>query len=211
MFGRKKSGATEAGAAPAAPVRVDVTGPRADGPFDVTERPVDTPAEYLDLGTLLIKMRGDIEVQLPTEDDVVTAVLVASGGSAVELRPFAGARSGGTWDGVRAELVEEVESRGGKHQEIDGPFGPELLAQFPAKAPDGSDAIQPARFIGIEGPRWVLRATILGAAGLESTTDGVFMEVLRDLRVRRGEEPRILRETLPLVLPADAQRIPEEE
>src|SRR5690606_8270010 len=203
----KKSGATEAGAAPAVPVRVDVTGPRADGPFDVTERPVDTPDEYLDLGTLLIKMRGDIEVQLPTEEDVVTAVLVTSGGSAVELRPFAGARSGGTWEGVRAELREEIDRRQGTFSEVEGPFGTEMLAQFPATAPDGTAAVQPARFIGIEGPRWVIRATILGAAGLESTDEGVFMEILRDLRVRRGEEPRMLRESLPLVLPPDALRV----
>jgi len=132
---------------------------------------------------------------------------VTSDNSAVELRPFAGARSGGTWDGVRAELIASVEERQGQYQEIDGPFGPEVLAQFPATAPDGSAAIQPARFIGVEGPRWVVRATILGAAGLESTDEGVFMEVLRDLRVRRGDEPRILRESLPLTLPPDARRI----
>ena len=209
MFGRKKNGADAPGRPAAAPDPVAVTGPRADGPFDVTERPVGSADEYIDLGTLLIRMRPDIEVQLPTEDDVVTAVLVTAENSAVELRPFAGNRSGGTWDGVRAELIEQVGERKGTFTEVDGPFGPEVLAQFPATAPDGSAAIQPARFIGIEGPRWVVRATILGAAGLESTNEGVFMEVLRDLRVRRGEEPRILRESLPLTLPPDAQRIEE--
>lgn len=208
MFGRKNTGATESPAAAAAEP-VEVVGPRADGPFDVTERPIESPDEYVDLGSLLIRMRPDIEVQLPTEDDVVTAVLVTSGGSAVELRPFAGARSGGTWDGVRADLREEVDKRGGTITEIDGPFGPEILAQFPATTADGTAGVQPARFIGIEGPRWVVRATILGAAGLESTDEGVFVEVLRDLRVRRGEEPRMLRESLPLVIPADAQRVEE--
>ncbi|WP_313409249.1 DUF3710 domain-containing protein [Aeromicrobium sp.] len=208
MWGRKKNGADAPGQ-PAAPEPVEVTGARADGPFDVTERPVGPADEYIDLGSLLIRIRPDIEVQLPTEDDVVTAVLVTAQDSAVELRPFAGNRSGGTWDGVRTELREQVEERKGTFTEVDGPFGPEILAQFPATAPDGSAAIQPARFIGIEGPRWVVRATILGAAGLESTNEGVFMEILRDLRVRRGEEPRILRESLPLTLPPDAQRIEE--
>lgn len=206
MFGRKNK---DAGAPAPAAEPVEVTGHRADGPFDVTERPVGSADEYVDLGSLLIRMRPDIEIQLPTEEDVVTAVLVTAAGSAVELRPFAGARSGGTWDGVREELRQQVEERQGTYQEIEGPFGTELLAQFPATAPDGSAAVQPARFIGIEGPRWVVRATILGAAGLESTNEGVFMEVLRDLRVRRGDEPRILRESLPLTLPPDAQRIEE--
>jgi hypothetical protein len=209
MFGRKKSGATESEATPAPAQRVEVTGPRADGPFDLVEFPLESPDEYIDLGTLLLKIRPDIEVQLPTDEDVVTAVLVTSGTSAIELRPFAGARSGGTWDGVRAELRDEVDKRKGTYEEVEGPFGTEVLAQFPATAADGTAAIQPARFIGIEGPRWVVRATILGAAGLESTDDGVFMEILRDLRVRRGEEPRMLRESLPLVLPPDAQRIEE--
>jgi len=209
MFGRKKNGADAPGRPAAAPDPVAVTGPRADGPFDVTERPVGEAEEYVDLGSLLVRIRPDIEIQLPTEEDVVTAVLVTAEGSAVELRPFAGNRSGGTWDGVRAELIKQVGERKGTFTEVDGPFGPEVLAQFPATAPDGSAAIQPARFIGIEGPRWVVRATILGAAGLESTNEGVFMEVLRDLRVRRGDEPRILRESLPLTLPPDAQRIEE--
>lgn len=209
MWGRKNKAAAEA-PAPAAPEAVEVTGPRADGPFDVTERPVGEAEEYVDLGSLLVRIRPDIEIQLPTEDDVVTAVLVTAEGSAVELRPFAGARSGGTWDGVREELRAQVDERQGTYTEVEGPFGTELLAQFPATAPDGTAAVQPARFIGIEGPRWVVRATVLGAAGLESTNEGVFMEVLRDLRVRRGDEPRILRETLPLTLPPDAQRIPEE-
>lgn len=201
MWGRKKQGAA---ASVEPPLPVEVTGARANGPFDVTERAIDSD-QYLDLGSILIKARPDIEIQLPTENDVVTAVLVTSEGSAIELRPFAGSRSGGTWDGVRAEIKDEVERRGGQWNEVDGPFGPELLAQFPAKAPDGSDAVQPARFIGVEGPRWVLRATVLGAAGLESTDEGVFMDVLHEARIRRGDEPRVLRESLPLILPPEAR------
>ena len=49
---------------------------------------------------------------------------------------------------------------------------------------------------------------MLGAAGLESAED-VFIEIVRDVRVRRGDEPRILRESLPLVLPAGARPEPE--
>lgn len=208
MWGRKK--ASEAAAADQAPEPVVVAGPRADGPFDVAEREF-VAEEYLDLGAVLVKARPDIEVQLPTEDDVVQAVLVAAEGSAIELRPFAGAKNGGTWNDVRAELQAEVERRGGQWTDVEGPFGHELLAQFPATAPDGTEAVQPARFIGVEGPRWVLRATVLGAAGLESTAEGVLMDVLRDVRVRRGAEPRILRESLPLVIPAGAQLQPDVE
>ncbi len=207
MWGRRKSGGRGAEPTTVTPEPVEVTGPRADGPFDVTERPVEDPDAYLDLGSLLIRIREGIEVQLPTENDVVTAALIAAEGSAIELRPFAGNKTGGTWSGVLEDLRGEVEKRRGEYTEVDGPFGRELVARFPATAPDGSAAIQPVRFIGVEGPRWVLRATIMGAAALESTDTGVLMDVLREVRVRRGPEPRVLRESLPLTLPPDAQRV----
>ena len=207
MWGRKKSAGQ---GAPTGQVEPAVVGGRENGPFEVSERAFE-PEEYLDFGSLLIKAIPDIEIQLPTDNDVLTAVLVAHGGSAIELRPFAGSKSAGTWDGVRADLRAEVENKDGKLTEIDGPFGPELMAQFAAAAPDGSAAIQPARFIGVEGPGWVLRATILGEAALESTDEGVLMDIIRQARVRRGDEPRLLRESLPLVLPPDAQRVPDEQ
>lgn len=208
MWGRKKS-AGSAESTSAVPELVEVTGPRADGPFDITERPIENPDEYLDLGTVVLKVRPGIDVQLPTENDVVTAVLVAAEGSAIELRPFAGNKSGGTWAGVLDDLRGEVEKRKGEFTEVDGPFGAEIVAKFPATGPDGQPAIQPVRFIGVEGPRWVLRATIMGAAALESADAGVLLQILRDVRIRRGDEPRILRESLPLVLPPDAQRTSE--
>lgn len=201
MWGRKKADQDQA-VEEAAPVQVE--GVRVNGPFDVSEREVD-PGDYVDFGSLAVKLMPDIEIQLPAENDVLVAVLVARGGSAVELRPFAGSRSAGTWDGVRAEIQAEVERQNGQYKEVDGPFGTELLAQFAATAPDGTPAVQPARFIGVEGPRWVLRATILGEAALEGNDAEHLLEVVRSAIVRRGEEPKLLRESLALNLPEGAE------
>ncbi len=37
----------------------------------------------------------------------------------------------------------------------------------PATTDDGQTGVQPSRIIGVEGPRWMLRATLLGEAALD--------------------------------------------
>lgn len=200
MWGRGKKKSHDGGTQVATSTEpVAVEGVRESGPWDIGER---TPTEeYVDLGSIKLRGREGIAVQLPTDKGAVTAVLVVVEGSAVELRPFAASKSGGDWDEVRDEIVEEIKRRNGEWAEVEGPFGPELLARFPAKDEAGNPAIQPSRIVGIEGPRWVLRATFLGEAGLEVTNDGLLMDVLRDVIVVRGDEPRMLRELLPLRVP----------
>ena len=83
-----------------------------------------------------------------------------------------------------------------------------LAAQVSAFEPQGDTGAHDPTLL-IDGKRWFVFTTGKGLQRLESTDEGVFVEVLRDLRVRRGEEPRMLRESLPLVIPADAQRIEE--
>ena len=77
--------------------------------------------------------------------------------------------------------------------------------------PDGEQGFQPSRIVGIEGPRWLLRATFLGDAGLNPSDEGLLMDTLRDVIVVRGAEPRIPREALMLTLPANATVIAQEE
>lgn len=192
---------------------VVVEGVRHLGPWDSSERsPGDDPA-YLDLGALLVRVREGLDVQLPTDGestDIGSVVLVAEN-AALELRAFAATRSGGLWEEVRDDLILEVSRLEGECDQVDGPFGPELRIKVPVVLPDGEQGFQPSRIVGIEGPRWVLRATFLGDAGLNPADDGLLMETLRDVIVVRGAEPRIPREALMLTLPANATVIPQEE
>jgi hypothetical protein len=73
--------------------------------------------------------------------------------------------------------------------------------------PDGEKGYQPTRIIGIEGPRWMLRATFLGQEALEPTDDSLLMQALRDVVVVRGDEPRAPREALLITIGEDLEPV----
>lgn len=180
---------------------------RADGPWDVSERePGDDPA-YVDLGALLVRGRVGMEIRLQADGkntERITAALVVRDGEAMELRVFAGPRSGGQWDQVRGDIVSEVERLEGTCDVTDGPFGKEVQARVPIKREDGQAAVQPSRIIGIDGPRWMLRATMLGQAAIEPSDQGDLMDALRDVIVVRGGDAMAAREPLLLTPPKNA-------
>lgn len=198
MWGRKKRSGSTDSVVPERPKPIP-TGPRSRGPWDVTERDIED--DHLDFGALRIRLQPGMEIQVATDGETPLAILVASEGSAVELRPLAASRSGGDWESMREAIIAEITERGTEPLEREGLFGPEIFTQFPATTEDGQDAVQPARFLGIEGPRWILRATILGPAGMEADDEGDLIDVIRDVIVIRSDEPRLLGESLPITVP----------
>jgi hypothetical protein len=62
----------------------------------------------------------------------------------------------------------------------------------------------PARFVGVDGPRWFLRAVFSGRAAIDDDAAGPLMAVVRDTVVVRGESAMAPREMLPLRLPDEA-------
>jgi hypothetical protein len=190
-----------------------VEGVRHSGPWDSSERsPVADDPTYVDLGPLIVHALPGLAVQMPTDangEDIGSVVLVGDD-AALELRAFAATRSGGLWDEVRDDLILEVERLNGECEQVDGLFGPELRIKVPVDLPDGTQGFQPSRIIGVEGPRWLLRATFLGAAGLEPVDEGPLMDAFRDVIVVRGPEARIPREPLLLTLPAGASVVTPE-
>lgn len=192
---------------------VVVEGVRHLGPWDSSERSSDGDPAYLDLGALHVRIREGLEVQLPTDgesQDIGSVVLVAEN-AALELRAFAATRSGGLWDDVRDDLILEVARLEGECEQTDGVFGPELRIKVPVVMPDGEEGFQPSRIVGVEGPRWLLRATFLGDAGLNPSDEGLLFDTLRDVIVMRGSEPRIPREALLLTLPSNVSVISQDE
>ncbi len=179
--------------------------PRAAGPWDVTERDTDDPA-YVDLGALRVRGRAGMEIRLQSDgpEDRIGAALVVTEDAAMELRAFAGPRSPGQWEVVRDDLVAEVERLEGECVQSDGPFGPELHVRIPVTLDDGQPGVQPSRIVGVDGPRWMLRATLLGRAALEPSDDGVLIDTLRDVVVVRGPEAMAAREPLLLTPPESA-------
>jgi hypothetical protein len=130
----------------------------------------------------------------------VIAVTLEYDGSTLQIQPFAAPRSSGLWHGIRGQIVQQISSQGGTVVEQDGPFGPEVLADVPVQA-GGSFGTRKVRFIGVDGPRWFLRAVVGGKAVVDEKDAEVIYTMLRSVVVVRGETPMPPRELLPLRVP----------
>ena len=82
--------------------------------------------------------------------------------------------------------------------------------QVPTEVPGQGVLLAPARFVGVDGPRWFLRGLLTGPAAVDDAAAAPLLEAMRDVAVHRGTEPMAVRDPLPLVLPADAVRSVDE-
>jgi hypothetical protein len=189
--------------------------PRAEGPFDSTEvdEAILTEEDRIDLGALVITGLPGMELRLQVDEatNEVQAVLLVLEDSALELRAFAAPKTSGIWSEVRREIAAEATRMGGTASETEGPFGTELVLVVPVEDPEGQIFSQTSRVIGVDGPRWLLRATVLGRAAVEPDAAPPMEQSLRNVVVVRGTEPMAPRESLALRLPAGAQPAAEEE
>jgi Protein of unknown function (DUF3710) len=194
----------------------DAPGDRAKGPYDSTEvEPELLEAEdRIDLGALVITgMPGmELRLQVDEQSNEVQAVLLVLEDSALELRAFAAPKKAGIWNEVRREIAAEATRMGGTASETEGPFGTELVLVVPVEDPENGQIFsQTSRVIGVDGPRWLLRGTVLGRAAVEPEAAPPMEESLRNVVVVRGSEPMAPREALGLRLPAGAEPAAEEE
>lgn len=179
-----------------------------EGPFDVEDLP-DDGLERIDLGSLLIAPAEDRELRLQVDETTgeVQAVIVAGEDGAVELRAFAAPRHGDLWGDVRPQIAEDMLRQGAEVTEREGRFGPELVCRMEVALEDGTTAIQPSRIIGVNGSRWLLRATLLGRPAMDVERSADWEETITQVAVRRGTGAMPVGDVLPVVLPDNAQRI----
>jgi hypothetical protein len=155
--------------------------------------------QRLDLGALQIPAIDGVEVRVQADPDGgIQQVVLVYGESALQLGVFAAPRSEGIWDEVRAEIRASMDGDGVDAREAVGAYGVELHARV--NTPEGPADI---RFVGVDGPRWMVRALYQGAAATDPAAEGPLAQCLAGLVVDRGEEARPVREALPLQLPAD--------
>lgn len=187
-----EDGAEETSAAP--------PGPRDSA--DVT----DDGVERLDLGGLRIPAMEGREVRLQVDEASgnVQAVLIVGEDGAMELRAFAAPRNGDLWSKAIGELAAEAAQRGGTADRRQGRYGEELLMQVPVQTPDGRPAVQPSRVVGVNGSRWMLRATYLGRPAVQPDEASDWDEVLTQVVVHRGGQAMPVGDSLPMRLPQGA-------
>jgi hypothetical protein len=177
---------------------------RPQGPWDIADAPaVENPR--LDLGSLHVAVLPDTDVRLEVspEGQVVAAVLVHDE-SALQVNAFAAPRSEGIWEEVRNEILESLREAGGSGEEAAGTFGPELKANVPTEVPGQGTVLAPARFVGVDGPRWFLRGLLTGPAAVDDAAAAPLLEAMKHIAVDRGSEPMAVTDPLPLTMPADA-------
>ncbi|MFE0590189.1 DUF3710 domain-containing protein [Micromonospora echinospora] len=169
----------------------------ARGPYDISE--VSDDVQRLDLGSLHIPAVPGVEVRVQADPQgVVQQVVLVHGENALQLGVFAAPRSDGIWDEVREEIRQSLFNDGAAAQEVSGEYGTELRARV--RTPDG---ITDLRFIGVDGPRWMVRGVYQGVAAVDPAAAGPLGECLDGLVVDRGQEAKPVREPLPLRLPKE--------
>jgi hypothetical protein len=215
MFRRRsRSGSEESGASDDG--QVDDVGaevaeePSSGGPWDADDV-ADDGIDRIDLGSLRVAPTEGTELRLQVDEQTgeVQSAMLAGEEGAIELRAFAAPRGGDLWSEVRPQIAADVSQHGGTATERDGRWGPELVCQMQVVLPDGSSAMQPSRIIGVNGPRWLLRATFLGLPAVQPEGAERWEDALAAVVVHRGAHAMPVGDPLPLVLPDDAQRVPQ--
>ncbi|MDN5756217.1 MAG: DUF3710 domain-containing protein, partial [Micrococcaceae bacterium] len=161
---------------------------------------------YIDLGALKIEPIEGMQLRLEVEEGSqrVIAAALELDGSRLQLQVFAAPKSSGLWDGISAQIEESIGEQNGKIDRVEGRFGTELVARVPADGPDGEQGFMVARFIGIDGGRWFLRAVVGGPATLDRAQAERLEDRLARVVVERGNQPMPPQELLPLTMPAGA-------
>jgi hypothetical protein len=193
-----------------APELGELEGSRPSGPWDRDETVADAEdGSYMDLGGLVVKGAPNLELRLQVDEQSqsVTAVMLAGPDSALELRAFAAPRHDGIWDEVRADIAAEAAKHGGTATELDGEFGAELKLVVPVRTPDGKQATQTTRIVGVDGPRWLLRGTFLGKSASNPDPQGVVEQAFRDVIVVRGSDPMAPRDPIAMRMPASEEQV----
>lgn len=173
------------------------------GPLD--EREANAVRPYVDLGGVKVLLREGLQLRLEVEEATkrVVAVALDYAESTLQVQPFAAPRTSGLWHEIREQIAEQIRRQGGRIEEKEGPFGPELRAEVPAQGQQGGDT-RIARFVGVDGPRWFLRGVIAGKAAVDPVAAEQVEDLFRSIVVVRGTAPMPPRDLIPLQVPQGA-------
>jgi len=168
------------------------------GPFD--EEAPDDGIARLNLGSLLLPVPEGAQLQVKmSQPGVVEAVFVIMPSGQFTLQAYAAPRSGGLWEDACGQLADQLKADGAAVRSASGEWGQELMASI------GDMAM---RVIGVDGPRWMLRAHVAGPQDQAAQAAHSLRTLVRGTVVIRGSQPWPVSEPLPIQLPPEiAQHI----
>lgn len=171
------------------------------GPLDVNE--VQTMRPYVDLGAIKVVPREGLQLRLDVDQQAkrIVAVSLDFEGSTLQVQAFSAPKSTGLWNETRFNIRQQLSAQGAPVDEVDGEFGPEILATVVLPEQRGGGTAR-VRFIGVDGPRWMLRGTITGNAITNTEAARAIEGIFRDLVIVRGDVPMPPNELLPMKVPA---------
>lgn len=192
MFGRRRNRRQQDEPAPEEVPEAEGEQGAPVGPYDSTEAPADDRPR-LDLGSLRLPVPegAQLQVEMDRAGPVRAVHLVIPQGQ-LTVTAFAAPRSGGLWAEIARELAGQLRSEGSQIGLHTGEWGREITAVTPQAT---------LRFLGVDGPRWMLRGVAAGADPQADVLAEALREVIRDTVVVRGAEPLPVRSALPIELP----------
>nr|WP_141918700.1 DUF3710 domain-containing protein [Klugiella xanthotipulae] len=178
------------------------------GPLDVAEASAVRP--YVDLGSIKVLPREGLQLRLDVEDGTqrIVAVSLDYADSTLQVQAFSAPRSTGLWHEVRGQIFTQLSGQGLSIVEQENEFGPELQVDLVNQA---TAAVNRVRFVGVDGPRWLLRGVVSGAAVNDLDAADKIHELFRSIVVVRGDLPLPPRDLLPLRVPTAATAAAEAE
>lgn len=196
--GAGEDGAERDGAAAAQAEYADYSGAElaepADGPYDEDDAPEDGIVR-LDLGSVRLPMPDGAQVQVEMDPaGPLKAVHLVTANARLTVSAYAAPRSARLWPEIHRELAEQLTADGARVRKEIGEWGTEIVAFV--------DNVL-LRFIGVDGPRWMLRAVAAGPKEQSAAAAAELRDVIRESVVIRGKQPMPVRTPLSVQLPPE--------
>jgi hypothetical protein len=172
------------------------------GPFDLAE--VANLENVIDFGAVkLPNVNRNLSIKVELEEDTrrLVALTLQTQTSMLQVSLFSAPKSSPVWQEVLEVLTSSLESQNAQVDSVVGSFGRELLVTMDVPNEDVGVVRQQIRFIGVDGPRWLLRGSITGEALSNLSEQAEIERTFRSIVVDRGPEALPPRELVPLTMP----------
>lgn len=164
------------------------------GPYDEEDAPDDGMAR-IDLGSVRVPLPEGAQLQVEMDPaGPLKAVHPLTQHGRLTISAYAAPRTGKLWPEINRELADQLSHDAARVRREIGEWGTEVVAL-------DNDLLY--RFIGIDGPRWLLRGMVIGPKDRSAAAAALLRDVIRESVVVRGKHPMPAREPLPVQLPQE--------